>query len=146
MEYLQTGSCDITSNVLPGLLCAAEHYEVEDLRRTCLDHAHECINDHTVRCMVQHILERILSSYNCQIIVLKRNFAKVHFSLFPWLVLIFSKSLKERERGRQRDRQRNRQTHTDQGKDRGIGRKREIFICENLGPNLCSCYIFEKLV
>ena len=48
LEYLQTGSCDITSRILPGLLCAAEHYEVDDLRHACLEHAHECIREDTV--------------------------------------------------------------------------------------------------
>ena len=37
LEFLHTGSCDLVPSLLPGMLCAAQYYEVEDLHQLCVE-------------------------------------------------------------------------------------------------------------
>ncbi|GIY77773.1 signal-induced proliferation-associated 1-like protein 1 [Caerostris darwini] len=39
MEYLQSGSCPLTCETIPGLICAAEHYDLPELLQACFHHA-----------------------------------------------------------------------------------------------------------
>ena len=48
MEYLHSGTLEVSSSVLPGLLCATQHFDVADLRQTCLDQSEQFITQHTV--------------------------------------------------------------------------------------------------
>ena len=37
LQFLHTGSCDLVPSLLPGLLSAAQYYEVEDLHQVCVE-------------------------------------------------------------------------------------------------------------
>ncbi|CAG9823059.1 unnamed protein product [Phaedon cochleariae] len=39
LDYLHTGSCPLTCNTIPGLICAAEHYDLPELLQACFHHA-----------------------------------------------------------------------------------------------------------
>ncbi|XP_077862589.1 uncharacterized protein LOC102801706 [Saccoglossus kowalevskii] len=60
LDYLHTGTCSINSETLPGLMCAAEYYEVPDLVQACFDLSTHLITTQTV-CTIFLQLERYLS-------------------------------------------------------------------------------------
>lgn len=37
LQFLHTGSCDLVPSLLPGLLSAAQYYEVGDLHQVCVE-------------------------------------------------------------------------------------------------------------
>ena len=37
LEFLHIGSCDLVPSLLPGLLSAAQYYEVEELYQVCVE-------------------------------------------------------------------------------------------------------------
>lgn len=39
LDYLHTGSCPLTCCNIPGLICAAEHYDLPELLQACFHHA-----------------------------------------------------------------------------------------------------------
>ncbi|XP_026482262.1 uncharacterized protein LOC113389444 [Ctenocephalides felis] len=39
LDYLHTGSCPLTCATIPGLICAAEHYDLPELLQACFHHA-----------------------------------------------------------------------------------------------------------
>lgn len=39
LDYLHTGSCPLTCLNIPGLICAAEHYDLPELLQACFHHA-----------------------------------------------------------------------------------------------------------
>ncbi|XP_037039105.1 uncharacterized protein LOC119076446 isoform X4 [Bradysia coprophila] len=39
LDYLHTGSCPLTCVSIPGLICAAEHYDLPELLQACFHHA-----------------------------------------------------------------------------------------------------------
>uniref|UniRef100_A0A1B0CWI2 Putative rap1-gtpase-activating protein rap1gap n=1 Tax=Lutzomyia longipalpis TaxID=7200 RepID=A0A1B0CWI2_LUTLO len=39
LNYLHTGSCPLTCVTIPGLICAAEHYDLPELLQACFHHA-----------------------------------------------------------------------------------------------------------
>ncbi|XP_047492045.1 uncharacterized protein LOC125041252 [Penaeus chinensis] len=39
LDYLHTGSCPLTCTSIPGLICAAEHYDLPELLQACFHHA-----------------------------------------------------------------------------------------------------------
>ena len=43
LEFLHTGSCDLVPSLLPGLLSAAQYYEVEDLHQVCVESMKQAI-------------------------------------------------------------------------------------------------------
>lgn len=38
IEYLHSGSCPLTCDTVPGLICAAEHFDLPDLLQACFHH------------------------------------------------------------------------------------------------------------
>lgn len=44
LRYIMTGSCTIKSANVVGLACAAEHYEVEELRQACHQQLPKCLS------------------------------------------------------------------------------------------------------
>ena len=38
IEYLHSGSCPLTCETVPGLICAAEHFDLPDLLQACVHH------------------------------------------------------------------------------------------------------------
>ena len=45
LEYLHCGSCDLVPSVIPGLLSAAQYYEVEELHQVCFERIKEANNN-----------------------------------------------------------------------------------------------------
>lgn len=39
LDYLHTGCCSLTCCNIPGLICAAEHYDLPELLQACFHHA-----------------------------------------------------------------------------------------------------------
>lgn len=39
LDYLHTSSCPLTCTNIPGLICAAEHYDLPELLQACFHHA-----------------------------------------------------------------------------------------------------------
>ena len=60
ITYLMTGSCTIKSSTVVALACAAEYYELEDLRQACQERFPDCLHVDTV-C---HILSEIEVYYD----------------------------------------------------------------------------------
>ena len=48
IDYIHNDKCGITSETLPGLLCAATYYELPDLRLSCLNRRDDLITITTV--------------------------------------------------------------------------------------------------
>ncbi|XP_066145390.1 uncharacterized protein rsh isoform X3 [Euwallacea fornicatus] len=52
LDYLHTGSCPLTCSTIPGLICAAEHYDLPDLLQACFHHAKQFLRIDVVCCML----------------------------------------------------------------------------------------------
>lgn len=60
LNYTMTGSCTIKSINVVGLACAAEHYEIEELRQACHQQQPKCLSIVTV-CVILAQLEKHLA-------------------------------------------------------------------------------------
>ena len=60
LNYLLVGSCAIRPSNVVGLACAAEHYEVEELKQSCFQRLLECLTASTI-CGILSQLEKHLS-------------------------------------------------------------------------------------
>ena len=49
LTYLHTGSCPLSCVTIPGLICAAEHYDLPELLQACFHHAKQFIRVDVVR-------------------------------------------------------------------------------------------------
>ncbi|XP_055930651.1 uncharacterized protein LOC129960928 isoform X2 [Argiope bruennichi] len=63
MEYLQSGSCPLTCETIPGLICAAEHYDLPELLQACFHHAKQHFRLSVV-CSMLNMLENYYWRYN----------------------------------------------------------------------------------
>ncbi|GIY43883.1 signal-induced proliferation-associated 1-like protein 1 [Caerostris extrusa] len=63
MEYLQSGSCPLTCETIPGLICAAEHYDLPELLQACFHHAKQHFKLSVV-CSMLNTLENYYWRYN----------------------------------------------------------------------------------
>ena len=52
LDYLHTGSCPCTCNNIPGLICAAEHYDLPELLQACFHHAKQFLRIEVVRILI----------------------------------------------------------------------------------------------
>lgn len=52
LDYLHTGSCPLTCSTIPGLICAAEHYDLPELLQACFHHAKQFLRIEVVRCLL----------------------------------------------------------------------------------------------
>ncbi|CAH2000841.1 unnamed protein product [Acanthoscelides obtectus] len=52
LDYLHTGSCPLTCATIPGLICAAEHYDLPELLQACFHHAKQFLRIEVVCCML----------------------------------------------------------------------------------------------
>ncbi|XP_065159412.1 uncharacterized protein rsh isoform X3 [Atheta coriaria] len=52
LDYLHTGSCPLTCSTIPGLICAAEHYDLPELLQACFHHAKQFLRIEVVCCML----------------------------------------------------------------------------------------------
>ncbi|GAB6028378.1 hypothetical protein CHUAL_002545 [Chamberlinius hualienensis] len=43
LEYLHSGACPLTCRSIPGLICAAEHYDLPELLQACFHHARQFV-------------------------------------------------------------------------------------------------------
>ncbi|XP_071043931.1 uncharacterized protein [Parasteatoda tepidariorum] len=66
MEYIQSGSCPLTCETIPGLICAAEHYDLPELLQACFHHAKQHFRLSVV-CSMLNTLENYYWRYNSAI-------------------------------------------------------------------------------
>lgn len=52
LDYLHTGSCTLTCVSIPGLICAAEHYDLPELLQACFHHAKQFLRIEVVCSML----------------------------------------------------------------------------------------------
>ncbi|XP_058792517.1 uncharacterized protein LOC131664988 isoform X2 [Phymastichus coffea] len=52
LDYLHTGSCPLTCSNIPGLICAAEHYDLPELLQACFHHAKQFLRIEIVGVML----------------------------------------------------------------------------------------------
>lgn len=52
LDYLHTGSCPLTCQTIPGLICAAEHYDLPELLQACFHHAKQFLRIDIICCML----------------------------------------------------------------------------------------------
>ncbi|XP_044580473.1 uncharacterized protein LOC123262373 isoform X1 [Cotesia glomerata] len=62
LDYLHTGSCPLTCSNIPGLICAAEHYDLPDLLQACFHHAKQFLRIEIV-CVMLCALENYYWRY-----------------------------------------------------------------------------------
>ncbi|XP_076180512.1 rap GTPase activating protein radish isoform X2 [Ptiloglossa arizonensis] len=62
LDYLHTGSCSLTCSNIPGLICAAEHYDLPDLLQACFHHAKQFLRIEIV-CVMLCTLENYCWRY-----------------------------------------------------------------------------------
>lgn len=62
MDYLHTGSCPLTCSNIPGLICAAEHYDLPELLQACFHHAKQFLRIEIV-CVMLCALENYYWRY-----------------------------------------------------------------------------------
>ena len=60
LNYLLTGACAIRPSTVVGLACAAERYEVEELKQACFERLLECLTASSI-CGILSQLEKHLS-------------------------------------------------------------------------------------
>lgn len=60
LNYIMAGGCTIKSTTVVGLACAAEHYEIEELRQACHDQLPKCLSVPSV-CEILGQLEKHLA-------------------------------------------------------------------------------------
>lgn len=62
LDYLHTGSCPLTCITIPGLICAAEHYDLPELLQACFHHAKQFLRTEVV-CSMLNSLENYYWRY-----------------------------------------------------------------------------------
>ncbi|XP_076398161.1 rap GTPase activating protein radish isoform X1 [Megachile rotundata] len=62
LDYLHTGSCPLTCSNIPGLICAAEHYDLPELLQACFHHAKQFLRIEIV-CVMLCALENYCWRY-----------------------------------------------------------------------------------
>ncbi|KAL0114068.1 hypothetical protein PUN28_011408 [Cardiocondyla obscurior] len=62
LDYLHTGSCPLTCTNIPGLICAAEHYDLPELLQACFHHAKQFLRVEVV-CVMLCTLENYYWRY-----------------------------------------------------------------------------------
>ncbi|XP_046430449.1 uncharacterized protein rsh isoform X1 [Neodiprion pinetum] len=62
LDYLHTGSCPLTCTNIPGLICAAEHYDLPELLQACFHHAKQFLRIEIV-CVMLCALENYYWRY-----------------------------------------------------------------------------------
>lgn len=70
ITYLMTGSCTIKSSTVVALACAAEYYELEDLRQACQDRFADCLHVETV-CQILNEIEQYYDYHTAKNMLVK---------------------------------------------------------------------------
>lgn len=65
LDYLHTGSCPLTCASIPGLICAAEHYDLPELLQACFHHAKQFLRIDVVLSLriLNHLTNYLHSSF-----------------------------------------------------------------------------------
>eukprot|EP00795_Rhopilema_esculentum_P016927 gene16927-8416_t len=64
LEYLHTGTCIIYPEILPSLLCIADHYEVEPLAQSCLRSFEDLIYPNNILQYIERNSEEVFKSFD----------------------------------------------------------------------------------
>ena len=70
LAYLMTGSCVIKPSTVVGITCAAEHFEIPELKQACFDRLSSCLTAKTV-CTILSQLEKYLSYHSAKTMVVR---------------------------------------------------------------------------
>ena len=70
MEYIHTGCCTLQAQTLPGLMNAADHYGVDELKRACIGFVDHCIGTDTV-CSLLNTSENYIQYKSTKLLVHK---------------------------------------------------------------------------
>ena len=70
MEYIHTGCCTLQAQMLPGLMNAADHYGIEELKRACIGFVDNCISTDTV-CSLLNTAEKYIQYKPTKLLVRK---------------------------------------------------------------------------
>jgi hypothetical protein len=62
LDYLHTGSCPLTCANIPGLICAAEHYDLPELLQACFHHAKQFLRIEVVSVYFANIYFLIITT------------------------------------------------------------------------------------
>ncbi|XP_065212300.1 uncharacterized protein rsh isoform X2 [Planococcus citri] len=63
LNYLHTSTCPITCAIVPGLICAAEHYDLPELLQACFHHTKQHLRLEVI-CLMLNNLENYVWRYN----------------------------------------------------------------------------------
>ena len=75
--YFMTGSCNIHPLNIVGLACAAEYFDVPDLRQACLDHLICCLSS-KILCQLLNQLEKHLTCQTAKSMLLTVSISQVN--------------------------------------------------------------------
>ena len=70
LKYLMTSNCTITHSNIVGLVCAAEKFEVEELKQACLERLPGCLSVGSV-CGILTQLEKFLSFTSAKTMIVR---------------------------------------------------------------------------
>eukprot|EP00118_Oscarella_pearsei_P008989 m.49028 g.49028 ORF g.49028 m.49028 type:complete len:393 (+) comp33955_c0_seq4:991-2169(+) len=70
IHYLHTGTCTLQAQILPGLMNAADHFGVDELKKACIGFVDSCISTDTV-CPLLNIAERYIQYKSTKLLVRK---------------------------------------------------------------------------
>lgn len=79
LDYLHTSSCPITCATVPGLICAAEHYDLPELLQACFHHTKQFLR--------LDVVSEFISTYifkNPEIVFLYVSSSPTDLHLDPW--------------------------------------------------------------
>ncbi len=80
LHYLMTGSCTVEATTVIGLACAAEKFEVEELKQACFERLAECLAVNTICTVLTH-LEKYLSYASAKTMIVQcLEFVDTHAS------------------------------------------------------------------
>ena len=80
LGYLHTGSCPLSCLNIPGLICAAEHYDLPELLQACFHHAKQFIRVDVVRIILAFVTLFVRPKYFIYFVNI--------CSLYLWLSLL----------------------------------------------------------
>lgn len=94
LDYLHTSSCKITCANVPGLICAAEHYDLPELLQACFHHTKQhlrvdVVSTRTFKCCFLIIMV-IISFQICLMLNSLENYVWRYNSAVELVNLIFT--------------------------------------------------------
>ncbi|KAI5699511.1 hypothetical protein M8J75_003975 [Diaphorina citri] len=96
LDYLHTSSCPLTCTNIPGLICAAEHYDLPELLQACFHHAKQFLRIEvvcTMLCSLENYYWRYTSASELVNMILQFVESKAHMLFDQTDFLTLSESM-----------------------------------------------------